>query len=74
MPNIGPMELAIVLIIALIIFGPKKLPDLGKGLGQGMREFKESIAGKARPEAAQTQPARPSRDTASEITKSPADN
>jgi len=39
------MELAIVLIIALIVFGPKKLPELGKSLGNGMREFKSSISG-----------------------------
>jgi sec-independent protein translocase protein TatA len=45
MPNIGPLELAIVLIIALVIFGPKRLPDLGKSLGKGMREFKDSLAG-----------------------------
>ena len=45
MPNIGPLELAIVLIIALVIFGPKRLPDLGKSLGKGMREFKDSISG-----------------------------
>ncbi len=46
MPNIGPLELAIVLVIALVIFGPKRLPDLGRSLGSGMREFKESITGK----------------------------
>ncbi|CAN5187422.1 hypothetical protein BH24ACT23_BH24ACT23_04090 [soil metagenome] len=46
MPNIGPLELAIVLIIALVVFGPKRLPDLGKSLGSGMREFKDSISGK----------------------------
>lgn len=45
MPNIGPMELAIVLIIALVIVGPKKLPELGKSAGKGFREFKESITG-----------------------------
>ena len=45
MPNIGPLELAIVLIIALVIFGPKRLPDLGKSLGSGMREFKDSLSG-----------------------------
>lgn len=49
MPNIGPMELAIVLIIALIVFGPKKLPELGKSLGKGMREFKSSISGDEQP-------------------------
>jgi sec-independent protein translocase protein TatA len=45
MPNIGPLELAIVVIIALVIFGPKRLPELGKSLGDGMREFKSSISG-----------------------------
>jgi sec-independent protein translocase protein TatA len=45
MPQIGPMEIAIVLIIALLIVGPKKLPALGRSLGGGMREFKDSIAG-----------------------------
>jgi sec-independent protein translocase protein TatA len=45
MPNIGPIEVAIVAIIALIIFGPKRLPELGKSLGDGMREFKASISG-----------------------------
>jgi len=45
MPTIGPLELAIVLIIALIIFGPKRLPDLGRSLGGGMRELKDSLTG-----------------------------
>jgi len=45
MPNIGPTELIIVLVIALLILGPKKLPGLGKSLGTGMREFKDSITG-----------------------------
>jgi sec-independent protein translocase protein TatA len=46
MPNIGPLEIAIVLVIVLLIFGPKRLPGLGKQLGTGMREFKESITSK----------------------------
>ena len=45
MPNIGAPELIIVLVIALLIFGPKRLPGLGRQLGTGMREFKESITG-----------------------------
>ena len=45
LPGIGPMELIVVLVIALLIFGPKKLPDLGRSLGGGMREFKNSITG-----------------------------
>ena len=43
--SIGPMELIIVLVIALIVLGPKRLPEVGKSLGKGMREFKESISG-----------------------------
>ena len=43
--NVGPMELIIVLAIALIVLGPKKLPEVGKSLGNGMREFKNSISG-----------------------------
>jgi sec-independent protein translocase protein TatA len=39
-------QVAIVLVIALIVFGPKRLPELGKSLGSGMREFKDSITGK----------------------------
>jgi sec-independent protein translocase protein TatA len=46
MPSIGPLELAIVLLIVLVIFGPKRLPGLGRQLGSGMREFKDSITGK----------------------------
>jgi sec-independent protein translocase protein TatA len=46
MPNIGPLELAIVLVVVLLIFGPKRLPGLGRQLGTGMREFKDSITGK----------------------------
>jgi len=45
---IGPLELGIVLLVVLLIFGPKRLPGLGKQLGTGMREFKESISGKDR--------------------------
>jgi sec-independent protein translocase protein TatA len=54
MPNIGPMELIVVLVIALVILGPKKLPQVGRSIGKGMREFKDSIAGETperKPEA-----------------------
>ena len=44
--GIGPLEIVIVLIIVLVIFGPKRLPDLGRSLGKGMREFKDSVSGK----------------------------
>lgn len=45
--SIGPTELIIVLVIVLLIFGPKRLPGLGKSLGSGMKEFKDSVTGKA---------------------------
>ena len=45
MPTPGPLEIIIVLIIVLVIFGPKRLPDLGRSLGRGMREFKDSVTG-----------------------------
>jgi len=45
MPNIGPMEIIIVCVIALIVLGPKRLPDAGKSLGKGIREFKNGISG-----------------------------
>ena len=45
MPNIGPLEVLVVLIIALVVFGPKRLPELGRSLGKGIREFRGSISG-----------------------------
>ena len=57
MPNVGPLELAIVLIIALVIFGPKRLPELGRSMGRGIREFRSSIAGKDDDEEDSSQPA-----------------
>ena len=42
----GPLEIVIILVIVLVIFGPKRLPDLGRSLGKGMREFKDSVTGK----------------------------
>jgi sec-independent protein translocase protein TatA len=44
--GIGPLELVIVLVIILVIFGPKRLPQAGRSLGQGLREFKDSVSGK----------------------------
>jgi sec-independent protein translocase protein TatA len=46
--NIGPTELIIVLVIALLVIGPKKLPEVGRSLGKGMREFKDSLSGDRR--------------------------
>jgi sec-independent protein translocase protein TatA len=82
MPNIGPLEIVIVLVVVLVIFGPKRLPELGKSLGSGMREFKDSITGRARDESkgelgdssgpATADPARPSVDPAPARTGEPA--
>jgi sec-independent protein translocase protein TatA len=43
--SVGPMELVIVLVIALIVLGPKRLPEVGRSVGKGMKEFKDSISG-----------------------------
>jgi sec-independent protein translocase protein TatA len=52
MPNIGPMELIVVLVIALLVLGPKKLPEVGRSIGKGIREFKGSISGDSNDEPA----------------------
>lgn len=46
--GIGPLELVVVLIIALVVFGPKRLPELGRSLGNGIREFRGSIGGESK--------------------------
>ena len=42
-PNLGPMEMVFVLVVLLLVFGAKRLPELGSGLGRGIREFKRSM-------------------------------
>jgi sec-independent protein translocase protein TatA len=64
---IGPWEIAILLVIVLLVFGPKRLPEMGRSLGRGMREFKNSITGKDEEEVpevpaelpAETEPKKP---------------
>jgi sec-independent protein translocase protein TatA len=46
MPSVGPLELVIVLVVALLILGPKRLPDAGRSLGRGIREFRDSVGGR----------------------------
>ena len=59
MPNVGPLEIILVLIVALVVFGPKKLPDLGHSLGKGIREFKGSVTGETdEPAQVESAPAR----------------
>ena len=50
MPGIGPMEIVVVLVIALLILGPKKLPEMGRSLGTGMRSFKDAVSGDGDPQ------------------------
>jgi sec-independent protein translocase protein TatA len=46
MPNIGIWEILLLLLVLLLVFGPKRLPEMGRSLGRGMREFKDSVTGK----------------------------
>jgi sec-independent protein translocase protein TatA len=53
MPNIGIPEMLIVLVIALVVLGPKKLPEAGRSLGHGIRSFKDAITGGSDDEASE---------------------
>ena len=44
MPTVGPLELVVVLAIALIVLGPAKLPEVGRSVGKGIREFKDAVS------------------------------
>ena len=50
MPNVGPWEIILLLLLALLLFGAKRLPEIGKSMGKGMREFKDSLSGDRREE------------------------
>lgn len=58
MPNIGTGEIILLLLLALLLFGAKRLPEIGRSLGSGMREFKDSVSGKShdQPELPTTTP------------------
>lgn len=61
MGNVGPLEVLVVLIIALVIFGPKRIPELGKSLGNGIRNFKSALDGEDdddEPESGRIEPPR----------------
>lgn len=53
MPNIGPLEIVGLLLLALLLFGAKRLPEIGRSLGTGMREFKDSVSGSSKDEPAE---------------------
>jgi sec-independent protein translocase protein TatA len=59
MPSIGPMELIVVLVIALLVLGPKRLPAAGRSLGRGITEFRAGISGKGAESTELAQPASP---------------
>jgi sec-independent protein translocase protein TatA len=56
-PNVGPTELIILLVVVLLVFGSKRLPEIGRSMGKGMREFKDSVSGKDEPPPEPEQPA-----------------
>ena len=45
MPSLGPMEMLLILGLALLVLGPKRLPDAGRAMGRGLREFKDAVTG-----------------------------
>jgi sec-independent protein translocase protein TatA len=57
LPEVGITGLIVILIVALLVFGPKRLPEIGRSLGKGMREFKDSISGNSNDKAELPPPA-----------------
>jgi sec-independent protein translocase protein TatA len=57
MGNISIWEILILLLVLLLVFGPKRLPEMGRSLGRGMREFKDSVTGKSKDEDEQAEQA-----------------
>jgi sec-independent protein translocase protein TatA len=72
MPNIGPLELIIILLVVLLLFGAKRLPELGRSLGSGMREFKDGVTGSKDSEPERTA-LEPGEEPASTSTTTPAE-
>jgi sec-independent protein translocase protein TatA len=56
MPNVGPWEIILLLLLALLLFGAKRLPEIGRSVGQGMREFKDSVSGNSKTEPHELEP------------------
>jgi sec-independent protein translocase protein TatA len=55
--NFGVWEILLLLLVLLLVFGPKRLPEMGRSMGRGMREFKDSLTGKDKGEEDEEQPA-----------------
>ena len=73
--NVGPLEIGIVLLIVLVIFGPKRLPQLGRSLGTGMREFKDAVTGRHKDdEPAEIEPAVPPPAPGETVTRTKSDD
>ena len=70
MPNIGTGEIILLLLLALLLFGAKRLPEIGRSLGTGMKEFKDSVTGKTVHEEPAELPSR----TTPESTASPREH
>ena len=56
MPNVGPWEIILLLLLALLLFGAKRLPEIGRSVGQGMREFKDSVSNSSKSEPDELEP------------------
>jgi sec-independent protein translocase protein TatA len=69
MPNVGPWEIILLLLLALLLFGAKRLPEIGKSVGQGMREFKDSVSGVSKSEPQELEPPTPTETTTSAPTR-----
>jgi sec-independent protein translocase protein TatA len=57
MPSLGPMEMLLILGLALLVLGPKRLPDAGRAMGRGMREFRDAVTGARGDDQAELAPA-----------------
>jgi sec-independent protein translocase protein TatA len=68
MPNVGPWEIVLLLLLALLLFGAKRLPEIGRSVGQGMREFKDSVSGNNKTERHELEPPSHVESTASATT------
>jgi sec-independent protein translocase protein TatA len=72
MPNISIWEILLLLLVLLLVFGPKRLPEMGRSLGRGMREFKDSITGKHKEDEVEDQPAPIAAASAEPVTAAPS--